>query len=109
VVLACGVFGNITDDDISRTVRALPTLCAADATVIWTRHRRPPDLTAAICGWFREAGYVQEAFEGPAGTSFAVGVHRLVGAPEPARPGQRLFSFVGGGNQGSSRQALPVN
>jgi hypothetical protein len=98
VVLACGVFGNITDDDISRTVTALPTLCAADATVIWTRHRRPPDLTAAIRGWFRAAGYVQEALESPAGTSFAVGVHRLASAPGAARPGQRLFSFVGDDN-----------
>ena len=30
------------------TVRALPTLCAPGATVIWTRHRRPPDLTADV-------------------------------------------------------------
>jgi hypothetical protein len=29
IVLACGVFGNISDDDIERTVAALPSLCAA--------------------------------------------------------------------------------
>jgi hypothetical protein len=28
VVLACGVFGNVSDTDIERTVRALPALCA---------------------------------------------------------------------------------
>ena len=94
IVLACGVFGNVTDDDIARTVTALPSLCAAGATVIWTRHRRPPDATAAVRGWFREAGFAQEAFDIPDGTSFAVGVHRLAGPPQPVEPGQRLFSFT---------------
>jgi hypothetical protein len=34
IVMACGVFGNITDQDIARTVALLPSLCAARATVI---------------------------------------------------------------------------
>ncbi|MGH9250784.1 MAG: hypothetical protein ACRD0W_14855 [Acidimicrobiales bacterium] len=32
VVLLCGVFGNITDDDIEGTIRATPMLCASGAT-----------------------------------------------------------------------------
>jgi hypothetical protein len=32
-------------------VQAVPTLCRADATVIWTRHRRPPDLTPQVRAW----------------------------------------------------------
>jgi hypothetical protein len=40
LVLACGVFGNISDADVERTVGALPAFCAPGATVIWTRHRR---------------------------------------------------------------------
>ena len=28
VVLACGIFGNVTDDDIHNTVEHLPSLCA---------------------------------------------------------------------------------
>lgn len=48
VVLLCGVFGNITSDDIIQTVRYLPTLCAPRASVIWTRHQRghPGQLAA---------------------------------------------------------------
>jgi hypothetical protein len=42
LVLVCGVFGNIPDDDVHRTIDALPQLCGRDATVIWTRHRGPP-------------------------------------------------------------------
>ena len=42
VLLLCGIFGNVSDADIRRTARAAPALCAAGATVIWTRHRRAP-------------------------------------------------------------------
>ena len=35
-VLLCGIFGNVSDRDIRRTVRAAPALCRAGATVIWT-------------------------------------------------------------------------
>src|SRR5690242_10949974 len=48
LVLVCGVFGNITDDDMFHTVGRLPMLCAPGATVIWTRHRRPPDITPRV-------------------------------------------------------------
>src|SRR5690606_4792745 len=39
IVLLCGIFGNIADTDIEHTVRMAPMLCAAGATVLWTRHR----------------------------------------------------------------------
>jgi hypothetical protein len=89
------VFGNITDSDIKTTVAALPTLCSAGATVIWTRHRRSPDLTPTIRRWFTEAGFQEEAFDALAGTSVGVGVHRLAGEPSSFEPGRRLFTFVG--------------
>lgn len=95
IVLACGIFGNITEQDIRRTVSALPMLCARDATVIWTRHRRPPDLTPTIREWFRETGFSEEAFEAPDGTFFGVGAERFIGSPRPLVPGQRMFTFVG--------------
>lgn len=94
LVLMAGVFGNISDHDVHRTVRALPQLCAADATVIWTRTRRAPDLTPAVRGWFREAGFREEAFHAPEDVQFSVGVHRLVGAPRPLDETGELFTFV---------------
>src|SRR5258708_19145008 len=45
LVLVCGVFGNITDADMMHTIDLLPTLGAEGATVIRTRHRRPPAPT----------------------------------------------------------------
>lgn len=95
IVLACGVFGNISDSDVKATVATLPSLCNAGATVIWTRHRRSPDLTPTIRGWFTEAGFQEDAFEALAGTSVGVGAHHLVGQPRALEPGRRLFNFVG--------------
>ena len=36
LVLMCGVFGNVSDEDVERTVRLLPGFCAREALVIWT-------------------------------------------------------------------------
>src|ERR1700743_1208395 len=63
IVVACGIFGNISGRDIEATVAALPSLCAPGALVLWTRHRRAPDLTPAIRSWFAAAGFGEEAFD----------------------------------------------
>ena len=94
LVLVCGVFGNIADADVERPVRALPMLCAEGATVIWTRHRRPPDLTPAIRAWFGEAGFVEIAFQTVPDSVASVGVGRLARPPDPFEGGVRLFTFV---------------
>jgi len=94
LVLCCGVFGNISDRDVERTIRALPTFCSERATVIWTRHRRPPDLTVDIRRWFAAAGFEQAGFEAPTAFEWSVGVHRSVSGPAPLIAGRRLFSFL---------------
>ena len=96
VVVAYGIFGNITASDIQATVAALPSLCAPGALVLWTRHRRPPDLTPAIRSWFREAGFREEAFDISHDGFMSVGAHRLTGEPAALMPGQRLFTFAAG-------------
>jgi len=95
VVLANGVFGNISPTDIEHTINRLPSLCAPNATVVWTRHRREPDATPAIRAWFAAAGFGEIAFEAPDGFIFGVGVHRLARDPDPFLPGVKLFDFVG--------------
>jgi hypothetical protein len=104
LVLVCGVFGNVPDDDVERTVAALPQFCARDATVIWTRHRHEPDLTPKIHRWFESAGFEPIAFDSTALGSFkrdvgtpvqSVGVHRWPRDPVPLERGQRLFTFFG--------------
>ncbi len=94
LVLLCGIFGNVGDDDARRTIAATPELCARAAVVIWTKSRREPDLTPSIRRRFGEAGFRELALDAPEGTLVAVGVHRFDGDPMPLRPGRRLFSFA---------------
>ncbi len=96
IVVACGIFGNISNSDIQATVAALPSLCAPAALVLWTRHRSPPDLTPAIRSWFGEAGFREEAFDTSHDGFMSVGAHRLAAEPIALELGRRLFTFPGG-------------
>jgi hypothetical protein len=93
LVLACGVFGNISDADVETTVRALPSMCAAGATVIWTRHRRPPDLTVSIRRWLGESGFEEVAFDPVPDSPGSVGVARYADEPRSLAD-QQLFTFT---------------
>lgn len=103
VLLACGIFGNVTDADVKATVEALPMLLARHGLVIWTRgNRAHPDDPSAVEGdpaeWVRRlfvaSGFEEVAFESPPDASYRVGVHRLTGDPLPFVPGHRMFRFV---------------
>lgn len=94
LVLLCGVLGNVDDRDVERTVAALPRLCRGAALVIWTRHRRPPDLTPRIRERFADHGFVEESFTAPPDVLFSIGVHRFEGEPLPLGEDERLFRFV---------------
>lgn len=94
IVIACGIFRNITVSEVQATVAALPSLCAPEALVLWTRHRVPPDLTTMIRSWFREVGFREEDFDVSDDGFMSVGAHRLMGEPSELIPGQRLFTFA---------------
>jgi hypothetical protein len=94
IVLACGVFGNISDADVARTIGALPGFVAAGGAVIWTRHRGEPDLVPAIQGWFAASGFTPVSMTDKA-AGYGVGVHRFTGTPRELAAGERLFTFVG--------------
>jgi len=94
IVLVCGVFGNITDDDVRNTVEHLRALCAPGATVIWTRGAFAPDLTPTIREWFIDAGFAELGFVAIPDATARVGAHRLVSPPRAFEPDVRLFTFV---------------
>jgi hypothetical protein len=93
VLLLCGIFGNISDEDVEHTVRNAARLCAPGATVIWTRGRWAPDLTPAIRGWFGESGFEEVGFDSDGDGGFSVGTNRLTADPLPYDESLRLFSF----------------
>jgi Putative methyltransferase len=94
ILLLCGLFGNISDEDVRATVEHAAALVRTGGTVLWTRHRRPPDLVPRIDSWLVEQGFVTRYLSDPA-LDFGVGAHRA-GRPGPPVPaGTRLFTFVG--------------
>lgn len=95
IVLACGVFGNITDDDIRATIGWLPRLCAPGASVLWTRGaERGRDIRPQVRRWFIDSGFEELAYDG-APETYGVGAARLIVPPLPLEPGARVFTFVG--------------
>ncbi|HEY7175813.1 MAG TPA: class I SAM-dependent methyltransferase [Micromonosporaceae bacterium] len=93
LVMMCGLFGNVTDDDIKRTIGYGLALTKRGGTVIWTRGRQARDLVPMIGSWFLEAGYEEVYVSDPA-YGFGVGVHRSTLDPPPLPPGVKAFSFV---------------
>ena len=87
-MLACGVFGNITDEDVARTIRCCAGLCATGGTVVWdSAGAREPDLVPQICEWFAAEDFELLGVSG-AGDQGGVGAHRFAGTPCPvASPG----------------------
>lgn len=95
VLLACGIFGNISDDDIRRCIAHLPMLCAPGATVLWTRYANPQNnIIPRIGAWFAESGFEEIAIDVPDGETYRVGAHRLVVAPPRLARGVTLFTFT---------------
>ena len=93
LVLACGVFGNLSDADVLRTVEACAQLCREGGTVVWTRHRRAPDLVPVIADWFAVRGFEQVYLSDPE-AGFGVGAHRLCHPPKALPGADRIFAFV---------------
>ncbi|MBO2454995.1 class I SAM-dependent methyltransferase family protein [Actinomadura barringtoniae] len=93
VVMVCGIFGNLNDDAIERTIACLPQLCAPGATVLWTRFEQSPATTSAVCGWFADHAFEEVAVSTADGTRLVVGAHRFAGTPQPLQKGVRMFTF----------------
>jgi hypothetical protein len=93
LVLAVGIFGNISDEDIYATIRALPQFCAPGATVLWSRGQQLPDITDRIRNALTEAEFQETAFHKPDDARFQIGVARYHGPPQPLQPAH-LFRFV---------------
>ncbi|MYW63041.1 SAM-dependent methyltransferase [Streptomyces sp. SID8379] len=95
LVLACGVFGNITAEDIARTLDHCTHLVASGGTLVWTRGRVEPDLFPTVRRWLAERGF-EELWVSAPDADFGVGAHRFAGRPLPlADPAAPMFTFVG--------------
>jgi hypothetical protein len=94
LLMLCGVFGNVTDDDVRTTVAAARAMVNPRGTVVWTRgHVDGPDARPWIRAEFTAAGFSELSFDAePVG--YGVGVNRLDVDRTAALIPDRLFSFV---------------
>jgi hypothetical protein len=101
LLMLCGIFGNISDADVVRTVAAARLMVATGGAVIWTRGHRVPDETTDrgadpadwVRGRFEAVGFVEIAFVRPQDATFRVGVDHQTKMVDQELP-QQLFSFV---------------
>lgn len=115
VVVAAGIFGNITPADIEATISYCTQLCKTGGTVVWTRGRqfggrglsdrglgdRGPggqaeeqDLVPQVCDWFEDRGFVRVWLSDPEYAQ-CCGAHRFAGTPAPLDPTATMFTFKG--------------
>jgi hypothetical protein len=97
ILLVVGLFGNIADADVERTIRLLPGFAARGAYVVWSRggaREGVADLNPTARRWFAEAGFTElehTYIDGRQGLGF----HRFDGTPAPFPAGEKLFEFTG--------------
>jgi hypothetical protein len=97
ILVVVGLFGNIAEADIERTIRLLPGFAAPGGYVVWSRgvgRRGAVDLNPTVRQWFAQAGFTElehTYIDGHQGLGF----HRFDGTPTPFPAGAKLFEFVG--------------
>ena len=95
LVLLVGIFGNIADADVFRTIEAAPQLCRPGATLLWSRGRDDRDLNDEIRARFAVAHFLEHDYTTlDAGSQPAIGAVRYDGPPAELVVGQHLFTFV---------------
>ena len=94
LVLLVGIFGNITDADIARTIAAAPGMCRPGATVLWSRGRHGGDRRDEIRWRFLAAGFAEIGLDTLDRDGHpTVGAMRFLEDTKPM-PTHRLFTFL---------------
>ena len=94
IVLMVGIFGNISDTDLERTIKTAPQLCAEGASLLWSRGRDRTDRNDRVRAWFEEAGFAEVHYdERDTGSRPALGMMRFGGSVQALETGKRLFAF----------------
>lgn len=97
LVLLVGIFGNIGEEDIRRTISAARSFCAPGARVLWTRGRAlegADDPTDRIRRWFADDGFSELDFLSlDRGSRPSLGVERYDGETQPV-PTEPIFTFI---------------
>jgi hypothetical protein len=97
LLIMMGIFGNISEDDVHRTIETAPQLCRPGATLLWSRSTSGSCQNASVRGWLSEAGFTELdylEFDQDGGERAALGSARYDGPPQTLAAGQQLFTFL---------------
>jgi hypothetical protein len=97
LVIMIGILGNISDDDVRRTIMRAPQLCRPGATLLWSRATSPDDANSLVRRLLPAAGFVElgyRDFDSGEEERAALGSARYDGPPQPLITGQQVFTFV---------------
>jgi Putative methyltransferase len=97
LVIMIGILGNISDDDVRRTIMTAPQLCRHGATLLWSRATSADDANSLVrkllpAARFAELDY--RDFDSGEEERAALGSARYDGPPQPLITGQQLFTFA---------------
>lgn len=89
-----GIFGNISDADLWRTIDTAPGFCPPGGTLIWSRGRDRDDLNQAIRSRFLGLGFAELSYdERDQGSRPALGAMRYDGPAAALDIDSILFTF----------------
>jgi len=95
VLVAVGVFGNIDEADLRRTIAVLPALIEPDGLLVWSRGRGAGERDASdlVRELLAGAGFAELDVTVPDDAKYRVGLHRLVRPAAGLTVPERLFRF----------------
>lgn len=95
IVLLCGVFGNIPEEELPRLMETLAYLCKPEAFLIWTRDlfEDSEHRLAIIRELLQKSGFEEVNFRMTLTGNMGVGTHRYLGQTLPLPKDKELFVF----------------
>ena len=93
LVLACGIFGNVTDEDVKGTVGFIPSALCAGRMGDLDPGAACRRILDEIQDWFADVGCEPRALVVGEGGIFGVGAAQFFGDPTEPHRGTRLFDF----------------
>lgn len=94
LLLLCGVFGNISEADMLRTVEYLPMLCKPGARITWTLNRKYADKLDTLRAAWRAHSFTETEYWESERSIYAVGSNVYSGEHVDLDSKISLFSFI---------------
>lgn len=93
IVLACGLFGHLNQEDSYGLVDFLKTQIKANGTVIWTKNIEN-DSISNLRKYFIDNNFEEISYFGPEGSPWAVVCNKYIGEEFDLSKEYKIFNFI---------------